>query len=300
MAARCWISKYSTCSRLMYKKDKYVCVCILWCCCEITKYILIIWRYTVPQQLNSFTLFYSAPCAPNDTAYYRLLSLLAIDVASHLSNEPMAVAYVLVCDVWHVHTNIVLQVETPRNCGNDKICNTQLSVEIVDVANTNDSSRETDTITVLLRVNNTGEDSFRTNLISTFNRNVFNLSAVILVSDSQVLPVQVVQWSALILLVFTTATVYYPNIHTVLRWPISMGVSLSVCPPACIECLCLLQQNDLSLDCSDAPNEDNSTDVPVQCLVGNPMRSNTTVGHCAYVLSLHCMYVLSPYKWSFN
>ena len=92
-----------------------------------------------------------------------------------------------------MHTNIVLQVETPRNCGNDKICNTQLSVEIVDVANTNDSSRETDTITVLLRVNNTGEDSFRTNLISTFNRNVFNLSAVILVSDSQVLPVQVVQ-----------------------------------------------------------------------------------------------------------
>ena len=92
-----------------------------------------------------------------------------------------------------MHTNIVLQVETPRNCGNDRICNTQLSVEIMDVTNANDVSGETDNITVLVRINNTGEDSFRTYLISTFNRNVFSLSAVISVSDFQVLPVQVVQ-----------------------------------------------------------------------------------------------------------
>ena len=60
--------------------------------------MLVIRRYTVPQQLDCFTLSYSVPCAPNDIACYRLLSHLAIDVASHLSNESMAVAYVLVCD----------------------------------------------------------------------------------------------------------------------------------------------------------------------------------------------------------
>lgn len=80
-------------------------------------------------------------------------------------------------------TNIVLQVETPRNCGDDGICNTQLSVEIINVTNASDAVGETDTITVLVQVDNTGEDSFRTNLISTFHRNVFNLSEVILVSD---------------------------------------------------------------------------------------------------------------------
>ena len=123
---------------------------------------------------------------------------------------------------------------TSRDCGDDDVCNPDLSAKVVNVIYTNDDSGQTENITVWVQVSNTGEDSFRTYLVTTFDRYVFTLAELLLVSDTLAHPVQGVECSG----VLSTAAIDY-NTITCSRCPFlwCLSVSPSVCVCVCV-CVC--------------------------------------------------------------
>lgn len=80
-------------------------------------------------------------------------------------------------------------------------------MKVVNATYVNDDSNETENITVWVEINNTGEDSFRTFLVTTFDKVVFTLAEIMLVSASLEHHAQAVECSELSGLQQLTTTV---------------------------------------------------------------------------------------------